>query len=729
MKKLLLTSILFVFVFSTLQAQWQWLHPVPQGNTLRDMYFLPVVYPLMPNVPIETTDTIGFCVGDHGTLVKTIDGGYTWRVIDSITTNNLRGVFYFDSINGYVAGDSGSIFRLYGDTSFKESTSTFYQIRDIEFWETNANGITVGNKGEILKRDTDNTWKKANSPTTKILNKVAYKNAQEVFAVGEEGTLLKSSDAGLNWTQVALGGLEESLYDIEFINESVGYIVGQAGLMLKTNDGGSGWSDVSLTILEDDLFDIEFMNDTIGAICGENSVLVYTLDGGQTWEFEGLFRQVTFYGVQPRILYYDTAEHCSKYIACGTNGAIANVQADSCAGNSYFITGSDQSINAMDFNDSIGLAVGGDPFNNRPVMYHSYDGITWMDTVSFDTIKQFLSDVRLVNDTLAFISGYNGKIFKLRDTTWLPVVTNVTQRLTSIEAEIEFTPYDTIVRGLACGFFGTLLQTRYDTDTIWKKIESHTNKHLYGIDQYTPNDAYVVGEAGTFIKVHTDSTFVSTQQINTNVSESLFSAFVKNDNSVFIVGFNGTILQYTPSDKGIIEIPSGFTNSLYKVWFTSDTIGYIAGDKGLILKTINGGLKWLPMNTNTSVNLRSLYFNNNNIGYAMGAGVSILFTENGGGTTYVPGIAEVSKGETPFSIYPNPGPGNFDISIKLDHSQHVKAMVYNLTGQPVRELIDKKIASGTHILRFRDMVLRRGVYLVVVSIGQERFTEKIIVVN
>lgn len=54
-------------------------------------------------------ESIGTAVGYHGTIIRTTDGGVSWEPQNSWTLNELRSVFFVDSINGIVVGIAGTI--------------------------------------------------------------------------------------------------------------------------------------------------------------------------------------------------------------------------------------------------------------------------------------------------------------------------------------------------------------------------------------------------------------------------------------------------------------------------------------------------------------------------------------------------------------------------------------------------------------------------------------------
>ena len=60
-------------------AKWFWGNPLPQGNTLRDVAFVPGT-------------TIGYAVGDFGTILKTADAGLDWTGLPAGTFTSLKRV-------------------------------------------------------------------------------------------------------------------------------------------------------------------------------------------------------------------------------------------------------------------------------------------------------------------------------------------------------------------------------------------------------------------------------------------------------------------------------------------------------------------------------------------------------------------------------------------------------------------------------------------------------------
>ncbi|MCK4980204.1 MAG: T9SS type A sorting domain-containing protein, partial [Candidatus Delongbacteria bacterium] len=63
-----------------------------------------------------------------------------------------------------------------------------------------------------------------------------------------------------------------------------------------------------------------------------------------------------------------------------------------------------------------------------------------------------------------------------------------------------------------------------------------------------------------------------------------------------------------------------------------------------------------------------------------------------------------------YQNYPNPFNPSTEISFSLDESQLVKLSVYNLSGQLVSELVNKKLDKGIHKINFNASDLNSGIY-------------------
>src|SRR5881275_28164 len=122
-------------------SQWHWQTPLPQGNNLRGASFVDA--------------NTGTVVGEYGTIVRTTDGGNSWTVQASDTTQTLWAVSFTDANHGTAVGEGGVIVGTTdgGGHWASQASGTTLQFRGVSFTDAN-NGTAVG-EGGIIVRTTD----------------------------------------------------------------------------------------------------------------------------------------------------------------------------------------------------------------------------------------------------------------------------------------------------------------------------------------------------------------------------------------------------------------------------------------------------------------------------------------------------------------------------------------------------------------------------------------------
>lgn len=209
-----------------------------------------------------TSSTTGFVQKENRHILKTTDGGLTWKTVleavDFNAKNKVGGITFPDENTGYAwfTIDSYSDFRLYKTTNAGESWTAIDTIAgpgtisgDIAFFDANT-GVIAGPKRWLVRTSNGGaTW-----DTVKINNvpsNIASSDFEDLFildnshawAIGEK-VILFSSDKGLNWNYVDHGvkNIDSSFYAVSFYNDKLGYIGCYDGAILKTTDGGKTWS-------------------------------------------------------------------------------------------------------------------------------------------------------------------------------------------------------------------------------------------------------------------------------------------------------------------------------------------------------------------------------------------------------------------------------------------------------------------------------------------------------
>jgi photosystem II stability/assembly factor-like uncharacterized protein len=208
-------------------ATWSWARPLPQGNQISDIDFV--------------SKRTGWAVGTYGSILRSVDGGLTWRRQTSGTRMNLYGVAAVDAKTAWAVGQGGVILR------------------------------TV---------DGGRTWRRQNSRTTRTFFSISAQSAQAACAVGHRGVVRVTGNGGSTWLLRSTKRVVP-LFASTFVGKH-GWAVGADGTIVATSDGGHNWTrqprKVSAT-----LYAVAFFDRSCGVALGSGSVLLYTRDGGRTW--------------------------------------------------------------------------------------------------------------------------------------------------------------------------------------------------------------------------------------------------------------------------------------------------------------------------------------------------------------------------------------------------------------------------------------------------------------
>ncbi|MCU0369940.1 MAG: T9SS type A sorting domain-containing protein [Bacteroidales bacterium] len=74
-----------------------------------------------------------------------------------------------------------------------------------------------------------------------------------------------------------------------------------------------------------------------------------------------------------------------------------------------------------------------------------------------------------------------------------------------------------------------------------------------------------------------------------------------------------------------------------------------------------------------------------------------------------------TAGSPDLNIYPNPAYGNVDFTFYIPAGQHTSLTIYNLQGQPVATVLNRRLEAGEHRVRFDAGSMTAGIYCVVLE--------------
>jgi photosystem II stability/assembly factor-like uncharacterized protein len=171
-----------------------------------------------------------------------------------------------------------------------------------------------------------------------------------------------------------------------------------------------------------------------------------------------------------------------------------------------------------------------------------------------------------------------------------------------------------------------------------------------------------------------------------------------------------------------------FADSLHGWAVGEDTTqSYLRHNSGIILESFDGGENWMPVVENLSAPLKSIHFKDG-YGWAVGDNGLILRTE---GFTW---IDQASKDQFPlkFSLsqnYPNPFNPSTIIEFTLPKSEFVTLKIFNILGEEVVTLVNKKLQAGNHTYQFDGSKFASGIYMYMIEAGEYQQVRKMILLK
>jgi photosystem II stability/assembly factor-like uncharacterized protein len=302
-----------------------------------------------------------------------------WEKLSSPTSNNLRKLYFVDSLNGWAVGQLGTIINTNngGENWSIQNSGVTSPIVDIYFLNKNLGwALTIKNTppfGTIILKTTNSgiNWLSTDFPSSNKFMSTIFFIDEQTGWIGGSG-ISKTTDSGVTWIESSVdSGVVSTLpvLNFNFLNEQYGFACGGAldlaGVVWRTTDSGMNWTSEGIS--PDQIFDL-FVFDSLHAVTLSGDPegiygigLISTSDGGLSWSFD----ELPFFGL------------------------------------SF----------AIDFtNDSCGWSASGLKF-----LFTSDQGKTWSEVNTPDSSSIF--DLQFVNEHTGFACGLSGTILKYYNKT------------------------------------------------------------------------------------------------------------------------------------------------------------------------------------------------------------------------------------------------------------------------------------------------------------------------
>lgn len=158
-------------------------------------------------------------------ILKTTNSGISWDSIQTNITGQAWSIFFISEIIGFISADNRIYKTTNGGITWILNFTTYSPTRDIHFLDLNYGYLTDGSD---YYRTSNGGMNWINNYYYQFSNntffEIYFNNISTGLAVGSSGAVIRTSNSGLNWSQLA-GGEDYLLEDIRFSDVNTGFAV------------------------------------------------------------------------------------------------------------------------------------------------------------------------------------------------------------------------------------------------------------------------------------------------------------------------------------------------------------------------------------------------------------------------------------------------------------------------------------------------------------------------
>lgn len=289
MNKLYIIIVVLIYILgaTTVYSQrWEKIENLP--DAYKNNYWLDVFF-------LAPQNTHGWACGFNGMVVRTTDGGQTWR--GSVVTGayHLEHIHFPTTQIGYTSGPDGIFKSTDGGQNW---TNISPDPGLLDYWGCyfldSDFGILVGGGCSRPQR----YWRTTNGGNSWTLfeNDVIHSGLTDVIMydrnglgfASSSGMLWKTTDGGLTWDSLARSGTY--IWHEELTHHGTSFLLPYAGTncmggggdggMRFTTNAGMSWNNFQSF---QPMFGAFILGDKEGWACGNEQSIYYTSDGGLSW--------------------------------------------------------------------------------------------------------------------------------------------------------------------------------------------------------------------------------------------------------------------------------------------------------------------------------------------------------------------------------------------------------------------------------------------------------------
>jgi len=584
MKKLLLLLFIFSSLISAQNFNWIWQNSFPQGNNLNDAVIL--------------TSTKYICAGDKSTMMMSTNSGTSWDITYPDSSTGRRDIYEMSFPNsnvGYACGTGGLIMKTTngGSTWNILSSPTTQILWYVHFLDADT-GYICGNASTLYKTTNGGaSWNQTTLSASTTLYKIYFFNNQIGYigtGSATPGRLLKTTDYGATWNSVTSYIATGVVRGIYFLDLNTGFVTDQNYAVSKTTDGGATWNTQDLGT--GTLYEVKFFDNNNGAMVGADGQVFVTSDIGTTWTSTniGFTPASNVYGLAIEGNLGENPSITTMLAGCEA-GVIASSSNLGATWTPLVASPTRDDFRQIEFiSPTIGYASGGTNAapNVSTVLKTTNAGQTWT-RLNFDGGYQLYSH-DWINANTGYVArrGPDG-VYKTTDggTTFVQQNPGV-GTTTAIWYAMGFANADTGYIGNGSG----LMAKTNDGGTSWTPLTSgHGTSPIYDIFIFNSQTLITIGSSAKIYKT-TDGGTSWTPLTPTGITTTLYSVYFTSPTNGYVVGVSGKCYKTTNGGISWTDQPTGVTATLYNIMFSTPDIGWISGTLGTVLYTTDAGISW-----------------------------------------------------------------------------------------------------------------------------------------
>jgi RHS repeat-associated protein len=594
----------------------------------------------------------GYAVGNEGTIVRTVDGGQNWDMLNTFSTNitsQFTGLFFTDSLHGVFIGDKQNIIATTdGGLTFSSSitatppfistdslTSVTHDGSSYILTLLRRGGTGIPDYSSIYSSANGTTWTQDSVNTGDLHDVCIYNNPSgnpEAYAVGDNGVLLHKNYGDNGWYMVpaSVANAFRYVYFIN-VNEGIALIDSVPGYaqIYRTSNAGISWTRLS----------------NKGEYYNQITPYEVTTSGAKLIGVgkKGLVSRIIVYHNTPfGVITLNFPDHTKNLTACWATDFTSGSQVPVWA-----LVGDDAGLLFYTYNASNPTVSWN---NNLPITSSSIITYTNSSNPSATSITSGIKQIEAIQDTVT--SPGHGRVISAQILTadgsvyylFKPYnsVTSFSTNLVSPTSvtfdRMTFDPINRVVYAYS--------NSTQKLDTATLKTGNYTNHlssfmsataDMTNINAITYNSnktVIAVGNAGIikYLDLHPSTPYWFDQTnkiIPLQLNAVAYNAYTPK--KAYAVGNNGLLLKRYATKQWKI-LGNGFAKQLNTIGFTSAATGLIAGNQGKLYEyTIVAGtdttVTTAPVTITTNSNLHEIALNGTQA-YISGENGTLLYTNN-----------------------------------------------------------------------------------------------------